>query len=528
MSTLPTLPSLEETAELYKSTYHLPPQNDEYSQSVYLSTLIHSQYPNVPKRTFVLPQTTPQQPTIASTILNTNITTTSLEAQIANTHHQAPSTAIVEASVSKLNAVHPTNVAVSNQNANFKIDHSAHASTGMPKYRLMRVIKAHDNWVTTVNVDVANRLFATGSIDQTVKIWNLETGEQLYTFTGHLLSVNCVRFSPNHPRLYSCATDRELRAWDLESNSYIGRFHGHKRPVNTIEIHPTLDLVMTGGADNKIILWDMRTRTQVRCLEGHRAGVTSLVGLPTDPQLISGSLDISIRLWDIGSGKTISTHTYHSKSIRKLVSPAQIFGSLAQNGQFDNDNIEYTMLSASSDSIKKWRLPILSSIDHVEANQSWGTTQKELFQLHPHLAERNVNAITGKQAPLKPLQEPATTSTLTLMHSGFTGGLPVQTHSKPSTSQGQTTAPTKTPPQQNSLVHSLAINQSGVVVSGRADGVVDFYNYVDGKCYDSILTPPITGSLESEAAVLDIAFDMTGTSFLTSCADKSVKMYVMQ
>jgi WD40 repeat protein len=58
-------------------------------------------------------------------------------------------------------------------------------------------------------------------------------------------------------------------------------------------------------------------------------------------QVITGSHDKTVRLWDLRKAKTISTLTYHKKSVRAMVMHPQ----------------EYAFASASADNIKKFRLP---------------------------------------------------------------------------------------------------------------------------------------------------------------------------
>ncbi|KAF5825740.1 WD40-repeat-containing domain protein, partial [Dunaliella salina] len=80
---------------------------------------------------------------------------------------------------------------------------------------------------------------------------------------------------------------------------------------------------------------------QVHCLSGHDQTVCSILSQAGDPQVITGSHDSTIRLWDLRTAKTMSTLTFHKKSVRAMALHP----------------FEHAFGSASADNIKKFALP---------------------------------------------------------------------------------------------------------------------------------------------------------------------------
>src|SRR5205814_2989815 len=62
---------------------------------------------------------------------------------------------------------------------------------------------------------------ASASLDNTVRLWDAETGAHQSTLVGHTDSVNAVAFSHDGRQLASASVDRTVRLWDAETGVYI-------------------------------------------------------------------------------------------------------------------------------------------------------------------------------------------------------------------------------------------------------------------------------------------------------------------
>ena len=58
-------------------------------------------------------------------------------------------------------------------------------------------------------------MVASGSMDETVRLWDVETGACVRTLEGHGDVVYSVRFSPDGRMVVSCSADRTARVWLL-------------------------------------------------------------------------------------------------------------------------------------------------------------------------------------------------------------------------------------------------------------------------------------------------------------------------
>jgi WD40 repeat protein len=56
-----------------------------------------------------------------------------------------------------------------------------------------------------------------GSFDNTLKVWDAETGQETLTLEGHSGSVTSVSFSPDGKRIVSGSTDDTVKIWNVSS-----------------------------------------------------------------------------------------------------------------------------------------------------------------------------------------------------------------------------------------------------------------------------------------------------------------------
>ena len=64
------------------------------------------------------------------------------------------------------------------------------------------------------------------SSDSTIKVWDLETGDELFTLAGHIGKVGAVTVSPDGKRVISLSWNNTLKVWDLSSREVIASFSG--------------------------------------------------------------------------------------------------------------------------------------------------------------------------------------------------------------------------------------------------------------------------------------------------------------
>jgi serine/threonine protein kinase len=175
-------------------------------------------------------------------------------------------------------------------------------------------LTGHSRWVYSVAFSPDSRTLASGSRDNTIKLWDVHSQREIPALTGHSNHVRSVAFSPDGRTLAS-GSYKTIKLWDMQSQGEITTLTGHSNWVNSVAFSPDGRTLASGSDDNTIKLWDVQSQGQIATLTGHSRWVRSVAFSPDGRTLASGSDDNTIKLWDVRSQREIATLTGHSNHV---------------------------------------------------------------------------------------------------------------------------------------------------------------------------------------------------------------------
>ncbi|KAI6044698.1 WD40-repeat-containing domain protein [Pisolithus marmoratus] len=129
----------------------------------------------------------------------------------------------------------------------------------------------------------------------------------LRTFTGHTDTVRCVAFFPDNRRLVSSSWDNTIRIWDLETGRQTrDPLTGHTDVVRSVAVSPNGDRIASASEDHTLRVWDVATGELLYDpVEGHASGLWCVTFSP-DGQRIATTGDNTIRIWDASTGGLVA------------------------------------------------------------------------------------------------------------------------------------------------------------------------------------------------------------------------------
>ncbi|KAG8683287.1 POC1 centriolar protein A, partial [Ceratobasidium sp. 395] len=179
-------------------------------------------------------------------------------------------------------------------------------------YRLKKFTNAshdgHTSFVLSVAYSRDGAYIASGSYDNTIRIWDARTGKPVgQPLTGHTDSVNSVAYSPDGAYIASGSWDKTIRIWDVRAGKPVGQpLTGHTYRVWSVAYSPDGAYIASGSGDQTIRIWNARTGEPVgQPLTGHTHWVNSVAYSPDGAYVASGSYDCTIRIWDAYTGKPV-------------------------------------------------------------------------------------------------------------------------------------------------------------------------------------------------------------------------------
>ena len=175
-------------------------------------------------------------------------------------------------------------------------------------------------------------------VDRLLKVWDFDRGVEVYSFT-YAKPISRVCLSPGNQLLIAGSYGGSLRVWDLESGMEIHSLEGNFWEFNyAVKITPNLKYIVA-SSNNIIQVWDVENKKEIHTLRGHASLITGILLDDNGNFAISSSTHRTLKIWDLRIGKQIRTLRGHK-------SPPNIL----------RITLERYVISYSASEIIVWRL----------------------------------------------------------------------------------------------------------------------------------------------------------------------------
>ncbi|GAA5934662.1 U3 snoRNA-associated protein UTP13 [Sporobolomyces koalae] len=202
----------------------------------------------------------------------------------------------------------------------------------LPSLALHRHIpRAHEAPIITCAADPTGTLFATGSADGIVKVWDAARGHCTHVLKGHGGVISAIAFDiasagdggkQGRAKLITGADDCKIRVWDLRTRECLHVLDGHNSVVRGLDATKDGKTLVSGGRDKVVNVWDLERGVLRRTMpvfetlesvglveldEGEESKKGKEKEGPARRAIYTGGDKGVIRLWDLLTGEQIKT-----------------------------------------------------------------------------------------------------------------------------------------------------------------------------------------------------------------------------
>lgn len=210
---------------------------------------------------------------------------------------------------------------------------------------LLYKLYGHEGEVSAIALNPDETLLATGSIDTTIKLWNLEEGKLICTFSdrlfvgAHTRAIVSLAFTPDGNTLISSSYDGTIKLWNLQTRERPRTIEQREYGLQSLVVNPIAKIFAGVGWNGQIILRNLKTGEILHKIYGHDRMVNRLLFSPNGLILASASNDYTVKFWNCRTGQEILTLIGHEDAVTDFC--------FSEDGQ--------SLISASADkTIKIW------------------------------------------------------------------------------------------------------------------------------------------------------------------------------
>src|SRR5215471_7157353 len=172
--------------------------------------------------------------------------------------------------------------------------------------------------VTSIDVSPDGNSLATASSDDSVRIFDVTTAQQILALPAAANLPASLVFSPDGKKLNGVARDSLVHIWDAVSGNELLQFTGHEAGLRSVAASPDSRFVASAGEETRIFLWNAASNKLDKILNGSTDFVNALSFSPDSTLLASAGEDALVLLWDVASGNIRFTLLGHSDAINAV------------------------------------------------------------------------------------------------------------------------------------------------------------------------------------------------------------------
>nr|ODN87917.1 WD-repeat protein [Cryptococcus depauperatus CBS 7841] len=185
---------------------------------------------------------------------------------------------------------------------------------------LSHILSGHSSRIWSCSASPSGSYVASASGDGTIRLWSVNDGDCRGVMLGNGGDVYSVKWRPSRQdQVVSASYDRILRSWDVETGKQLRTFSGHSQSTLAVTYDSTGNMIASGSKDKHVRLWDAVGGVCINTLTDCLGEVTSVEFDNDGKYILAGCKDNSNRLWDLRMQRSIYRYINHQNTSKNLI-----------------------------------------------------------------------------------------------------------------------------------------------------------------------------------------------------------------
>ena len=356
----------------------------------------------------------------------------------------------------------------------------------------------HSAIVSSVAFSPDGTRVLTGSVDNTARLWNAQTGAPLGSAMPHNFTSGSASFSPDGTRVLTGSTDKTARLWDAQTGAPLGTAMEHKNMVGPVAFSPDGTRLLMGSSENTARLWDAQMEAPLGTPMVHAEIVFAVAFSLDGTRVLTGSEDKTARLWDAQTGAPLGKAMTHKSWVKSVAFSPD--GTRVLTGSYDKTaRLWNGQTGAPLGATMEHKGPVLSVAFNPDGTRVLTGSEDTTARLWDAQKGVPLGAAMQHNGPV-------------LLVAFSPDGTRVLTGSEDTTARlwdAQTGAPLGAAMQHNGIVWSVAFSPDGTRVLTGSDDTT-------ARLWDAQTGAPLGTVMEHKGSVGSVAFSSDGTRVLTA------------
>jgi len=177
--------------------------------------------------------------------------------------------------------------------------------------RILHTLLGHRGAVADVDFHPSGRFVGTAGHDNTWRLWDVETAQELLLQDGHIKECSTISFQQDGALCLTGDAAGVILLWDLRSGQAVHVCQGHVKKISALTFNPNGFVAASSSVDNMIRIWDFRKKKCSHCIPAHANAISEVRYSASGEMLLSCSFDATIKVWSARDHRLVRTLAGH-------------------------------------------------------------------------------------------------------------------------------------------------------------------------------------------------------------------------